>query len=72
MVASKKATTMLVDAKVNVKQKLSALWIVLMFLYTYADILGFYTPGTLAELMSGEAGGIQLTEVFLSVMALSR
>lgn len=58
------------DAKINVRIKLSALWVALMFLYTYADILGFYTPGTLEQLMAGEAGGIQITEGFLMVMAV--
>jgi hypothetical protein len=41
-----------------------------MFLYTYGDILGFYTPGILEQLMSGEAEGIQITELFLFVMAI--
>ena len=33
------------DVPINVKIKLAALWATLMFLYTYGDILGFYTPG---------------------------
>ena len=35
------------DMKIDIKIKLSALWIALMFLYTYADILGFYAPGNI-------------------------
>lgn len=53
------------DVRIHVKVKLSALWIVLMFYYTYADILGFYAPGNIAELMSGEIAGIQLTQEML-------
>ena len=53
------------DVKVNVKTKLSALWIALMFCYTYADILGFYAPGNLEELFSGEIAGIQMTQGLL-------
>jgi len=53
------------DVKVNVKLKLSALWIVLMFLYTYADILGFYAPGNIEELISGEIAGIRMTQGLL-------
>ena len=53
------------DVKVNVKTKLSALWIALMFCYTYADILGFYAPGNLEELLSGEIAGIQMTQGLL-------
>ena len=53
------------DVKVNVKLKLSALWIALMFLYTYADILGFYAPGNIEELISGEIAGIRMTQELL-------
>ena len=53
------------DVKVNVKIKLSALWIVLMFCYTYADILGFYAPWNLEELISGEIAGIKMTQSML-------
>lgn len=62
---TKSTTTVLEDVKVNVKLKLAALWIVLMFCYTYADILGFYAPGNLEELMSGEIAGIQMTQGML-------
>lgn len=58
------------DAKVDVKIKLSALWAALMFLYTYGDILGFYTPGVVEQLIAGEVGGIAITEGFLIVMAV--
>jgi hypothetical protein len=51
--------------KVNVKLKLSALWIALMFCYTYADILGFYAPGNIEELISGEIAGIQMIQGLL-------
>lgn len=70
MITNKEATRILEDREVNVKLKLSALWVVLMFLYIYADILGFYTPGILEGLLSGEMGSIQITEAFLFVMAI--
>jgi len=53
------------DVKINVKIKLSALWVVLMFCCTYADILGFYAPGNIKELMAGEIAGIQMTQGLL-------
>jgi hypothetical protein len=49
------------DMKINVKIKLSALWTSVMFFYSYADVLGFYKPGNLTELITGEIGGIQIT-----------
>ena len=58
------------DVKINVKYKLSALWIALMFFYTYADILGFYAPGHIEALMMGEIGGIQITQAFLLLSAI--
>ncbi len=53
------------DVKIDVKVKLSAFWITLMFLYTYADILGFYAPGNIEELISGKIAGIQMTQGLL-------
>ena len=66
----KRTTKFLEDMKINVKIKLSALWATLMFFYVYADILGFYTSGNVEQVMSGEIGGIQLTEGFLFAMAI--
>jgi hypothetical protein len=66
-----KKTTELEDVKINVKIKLSALWAALIFLYTYGDILGFYTPGNLEQLISGEIEGIQLSEGVLIVNAIT-
>jgi hypothetical protein len=59
-----------VDTKIDCKIKLAALWIVLMFCYTYADILGFYAPGNLKELVSGEIAGIQMTPGVLLASAV--
>jgi len=58
-------TTILEDMKINVKIELSALWVTLVFLYTYADILGFYAPGNIEELISGEIAGIRMTQGLL-------
>jgi hypothetical protein len=58
-------TAELEDVKINVKIKLSALWVTLMFFYIYADILGYYTPGFIEEVISGEIEGFQINQVFL-------
>jgi len=60
-----KTTKIFEDVRINIKIKLSALWIALMFCYTYADILGFYAPGNLEELISGEIAGIKMTQSML-------
>lgn len=67
---SNKSSLVFEDVKINVKVKLSALWVTLMLIYIYADILGFYTPGVIDEVIAGEIGGIQVTEGFLFMMAI--
>ena len=39
-------TTAKEDVKVNVRMKLSALWVALMLIYIYADILSLFRPGS--------------------------
>ena len=53
------------DVKINVKIKLSALWATVMFCYLYADVLGFYLPGIIEELIAGEVAGMQITQELL-------
>ena len=53
------------DVKINVKIKLSVLWICLMFFYLYNDVLSFFQPGTIEELITGDIGGMQMTQLFL-------
>ncbi|MFW9904323.1 MAG: DUF6326 family protein [Candidatus Thorarchaeota archaeon] len=54
----------------EVKIKLSALWITLMFFYIYADILAYYTPGHIEAVISGEVVGLQINQVFLLTVAI--
>ena len=60
----------LVDVPVDVKTKLSALWVALMFFYIYADILLFYRQGHVAGLLAGKAGSIEITSAFVLVSAV--
>ena len=57
--------TALEDAKPNVKTTLAALWIALMFLYAYADILGFYRAENVEGVLAGELGGVEITPMLL-------
>jgi hypothetical protein len=65
MNSNKKTTRILEDVNVNVKIKLSALWVAVMFCYVYADVLGNYKPGILEGMIAGEVEGIQITQEFL-------
>jgi len=61
----KKTATILEDPKINVKIKLSALWVTLMFFYLYNDVFTFFQPGIIEEIVAGEVAGFQITQVFL-------
>jgi Family of unknown function (DUF6326) len=43
------------DFQINVKIKLSALWVSLMFCYVYGDYFQFFVPGHIEGLMNGKA-----------------
>jgi uncharacterized membrane protein len=64
MTSDKKPTEM-EDAKINVKLKLSALWIAVMFLFAYVDILSHMQPGIIEEFVTGEVAGFQITETWM-------
>ncbi len=53
------------DVKINVKLKLSALWVTVMFLFAYVDILSHMQPGLIEEFVSGEVAGFQITQGWL-------
>jgi hypothetical protein len=55
------------DVKINVKIKLSALWVAVTLLYVYADVRAFYEPGIIEQIIVGEFTevGITTTEAVL-------
>jgi hypothetical protein len=55
-------TTKMEDMKISVKMKLSALWVAMMLLYIYADILYLYKPGQLEEMIKGLMGPFPATQ----------
>ena len=57
-----KKTTEMDDMKINVKIKLSALWIAMMLLYIYADILSLFRPGQVEEMLEGRMGPFPVTQ----------
>ena len=64
MSASTKNGTILEDPKINVKIKLSALWITLMFIYIYVDIFGFFEPGSIEDILAGRVWEFKITPVW--------
>jgi Sec-independent protein secretion pathway component TatC len=56
-------------AKMDMKVKLSTLWIFVMFNMVFADIVGFMNPGALEEIITG-AVGIEITQELLLVFSI--
>ena len=54
----------------DVKTKLSALWIAVMLLYIYADILSLFRPGQIEEMTDGLMGPVAVTQGSLVVASL--
>ena len=65
MNSEKKTATILEDVKVNIKIKLSALWVSVMFIYLYVDVFGFYKPGVIEDAIAGKVWEFQITQVWL-------
>src|SRR4030042_3398231 len=55
-------TTEKQDVKINVKMKLSALWVTLMLVYIYCDIYSLFRTGQLEEMISGRMGPFTVTQ----------
>jgi hypothetical protein len=58
------------DEKISVKIRLSALWVTMMLLYIYADILSLYRPGQVEEMMDGRMGPLPATQASLLAAAI--
>jgi len=72
MNTNKKTVSMLEDVKINVKIKLSALWVTVMLCYAYGDILGFMKPGALEHYIKGiGATGAPMTQLTLLAIAIA-
>ncbi|MBA7686222.1 hypothetical protein ES703_94663 [subsurface metagenome] len=65
MNSNRKTATILEDGKINVKIKLSALWVALTFLFIYVDYFGLFKPGFIENVIAGEVAGRQVSQVFL-------
>lgn len=52
------------DQPVSVRFKLAAAWTSLMFLYAYVDILNFFTPGVVSDILDGRVFEFDLSQTF--------
>ena len=67
-------TTTLEDQRIPVRAKLAATWTSIMFLYAYVDILNFFTPGVIEDILDGKVFEFDLSQTFattaLTLMAI--
>ena len=52
------------DQPIPVRAKLAATWTSFMFLYAYVDILNFFTPGVVDEILDGKVFEFDLSQAF--------
>ena len=74
MMSTRQPTTTLEDPPIPVRAKLAAAWTSLMFLYAYVDILNFFTPGVVEDILDGRVFEFDLSQTFstaaLALMAI--
>lgn len=58
------------DFRLNIRCKLSALWITTMFCYVYGDFFSLFVPDRLQHLMRGESGVGPTTPVSILAFAV--
>ena len=50
------------DLRMPVQAKLAAAWTSFMFLYVYVDILKFFMPGTIDDILVGIGGAAEVNQ----------
>ncbi|MFI9207767.1 DUF6326 family protein [Streptomyces sp. NPDC053253] len=67
-------TATLEDQRISLRAKLAATWTAFMFLYAYVDILNFFTPGVIKDILDGKVFEFDLSQTFsttaLALMAI--
>jgi hypothetical protein len=64
MMRTRQPTTTLEDQRIPVQAKLAAAWTSFMFLYVYVDILAFYKPGTVDDILIGVVWEFDITQTW--------
>ena len=67
-------TTTLEDQPIPVRAKLAAAWTSFMFLYVYVDIIAFFKPGVIDDILAGKVWEFDVSQTllttFLALMAI--
>ena len=51
-------------SQIPIQNKLAAAWTSFMFLYVYVDVLHFYKPGAIADILQGRVFTFDITQTF--------
>ena len=74
MMRTRQPTTTLEDQRIPVRVKLAAAWTSVMFLYVYVDILAFFKPGVINDILAGKVWEFDISQTllttFLALMAI--
>ena len=62
--STRQPATTLDDQPLPVRAKLAAAWTSFMFLYAYVDILNFFTPGVIEDILDGKVFEFDLSQTF--------
>jgi ABC-type sulfate transport system permease subunit len=54
------------DQPISVRAKLAAAWTAVMFLYAYVDIIGFYKPGVIDDILVGRVFEFDISQALLT------
>ncbi len=60
-----RARPVLEELRISTQAKLAGLWGAVMFMYIYVDIIGFFKPGTIADILLGKAWIYDIDQTWL-------
>jgi hypothetical protein len=58
------------DLRIPTQVKLAFLWATVMFMYIYVDIIGFYKPGLIADILVGKVWVFEINDTWLLLSVL--
>ncbi len=58
------------ELRIPTQVKLAGLWATVMFMYIYVDIIGFYKPGLIAEIMTGKVWVFDIDQMWMLSMLM--
>jgi hypothetical protein len=68
-----KAGAVLEGLRIPTQVKLAGLWVTVMFMYVYVDIIGFFRPGLIEDILVGKVWVFDITQTWMltSVMLMT-